>query len=138
MYGAEVPIYAALEQKRKKEYDEEEKMTHYSKSDLEGDWEFKIVRSSFGSFRKPHKLQSLIEEEAQAGWEMVEKFDDNRIRFKRPRSARENDATLPGYIDPYRTQYDGLGGQSALRVGILILAALMAGGMVVFLLLFGS
>ena len=138
MYGADVPIYTALEQKRKKEYDEEEKMTHYSKSDLEEDWEFKIVRSTFGSFRKPHKLQLLIEEEAQAGWEMVEKFDDNRVRFKRPCSARVNDAALPAYIDPYRTQYDGLGGKSALRVGILILAALMAGGMVVSLLLFGG
>jgi hypothetical protein len=36
---------------------------------------------------------------------MVEKFDDSRIRFKRPANAREQDAYLPEGVEPYRTQY---------------------------------
>jgi len=132
MYGVHVPVHAAAEQQRKMNEDEEG-MTNFSQSDLDNDWEFKIVRSTFGSFRKPHVLQSLIEEEAQAGWEMVEKFDENRVRFKRPRSARMNDGTLPGYVDPYRTQHGGMGGQTAVRTGILIAMLLLMLGMGVFL-----
>ena len=40
---------------------------------------------------------------------MVEKFDDSRIRFKRLRSAREQDAYLPEGVDVYRTQLGGAG-----------------------------
>jgi len=48
----------------------------------------RIVRSDSGAFRKPEILERLIEEEAQAGWVMLEKFDDNRVRFKQSRSTR--------------------------------------------------
>ena len=77
MSGAIVPIIAAAA--RQRQMREEEKMTGYNKSDLDG-WEFKIVRSSFGSFRSPEKIEKLCREEARAGWEMLEKFDDYRIR----------------------------------------------------------
>jgi hypothetical protein len=76
----------------------------------------------------------LIEEESQAGWEMIEKFDENRVRFKRPRSARVNDVNLPSYIDPYRTQY-GFGRQNLIAVGIVVMLGLMVAGLVVFLFL---
>lgn len=84
---------------------EEEGMATYTREELEEDWEFKIVRANSPAFRKPEELQKLLEEEALAGWTMVEKFDDSRVRFKRPRSAREQDAYLPQGVDPYRTQY---------------------------------
>ena len=106
-------------------------MTGYTEDALKGDWEFKIVRSDSGAFRKPKVLEKLLEEESRAGWVMLEKFDDNRIRFKRPRSARTRDDFLPEGVDPYRTRYGGffragtrmgalLGGVVALGMGIFV------------------
>ncbi len=68
-------------------------------------WEFKIVRASSDVFRDPSVLKRLCEEEASAGWIMLEKLDDRRIRFKRPIAMREviRADLLP--IDPYRTTY---------------------------------
>jgi hypothetical protein len=123
-----------MEQERKNKQEEEE-MTKYSQSDLEGGWEFKIVRSTFGAFRKPHKLGKLIQEEAQAGWEMVEKFDEYRVRFKRRSSARMNDPALPPNYDPYRTQYGGLGRKASMKIGIFLIALFLAAGLAVALLL---
>ena len=102
-HGAFAAIHAERERKRQEE--EEEKMTTYNNDELENSWEFKIVRSDSGVFRKPEALQALMDEEAMAGWEILEKLDDGRVRFKRPKSARNNDFSLPPGIDPYRTRY---------------------------------
>ena len=92
-------MYAQHARKRQQEK-EEEAMTQYSADDLNG-WEFKIVRSVFGRFNNQELVRQLIAEEAQNGWEMVEKFDECRIRFKRrtdKRALHSGDG-----IDPYRT-----------------------------------
>ena len=108
-------------------------MSLYTQDDLKGDWEFKIVRSDSGAFRKPEVLNKLVEEEAQAGWVMLEKFDDSRVRFKRPRSARARDAFLPDDVDPYRTRYGSHAVRRAVLVGV-ILGIVLLGGVVSFLL----
>ena len=106
-------------------------MTQYTQSDLNQDWEFKIVRSDTAAFRRPEVLSRLLEEEARAGWVMLEKFDDSRIRFKRPRSARARDGLLPDDVDPYRTQYGAPVGRQALIAGVVLgLVFLMLGGVV--------
>jgi hypothetical protein len=97
---------------------EEEEMTNYSNEDLANDWELKIVRSLTAAFRNPAELEKLRQEEAQAGWVMVEKFDNARVRFKRPMRARENDSRLPQGVDPYRTYY-GMG-NPIFSLGILL------------------
>jgi len=79
---------------------EEEEMTPYVNNDLQN-WEFKIVRSSTGKFDDRKFLQEVIAQEAKAGWEMLEKFDKYRVRFKRPVDKRKNDQYLD--YDPYRT-----------------------------------
>ena len=101
--GAAAAVAAAA--RRRMEEEEEELMTPYSREELEDDWEFKIIRSQTGVFGKQAVLQKLVEEEARAGWQLVEKFDDNRVRFKRPRSARQRDGQLPAGVDPYRVNY---------------------------------
>jgi hypothetical protein len=111
---------------------EEKNMTEYTQDASKGDWEFKIVRSDSGAFRKPEVLEKLIDEEAQSGWVLLEKFDDNRVRFKRPRSAHTRDAYLDG-IDPYRTQY---GAPSAQYVTIAVLIGLLLLAMFGFLAFF--
>ncbi len=72
-------------------------------------WEFKIVRANRELFRDPKLLQRLCKEEAEAGWILLEKLDDRRVRFKRPIALR--DILDPEYLphDPYRCHYGASG-----------------------------
>jgi hypothetical protein len=119
MSGAHVAIAHAIIKKRQ---EEEEKMG-YNQEELEKDWEFKIIKSPTGKFKKYSVVEQVKAEEAEAGWLMVEKFDNNRIRFKRSRKAMENDPYLPPHIDPYRTNY----GISEAALAFSILGVIFAG-----------
>jgi len=121
---------AAAKRRRMMIAEEEEDMAGYTQDDLGNGWEFKIVRSESGAFRKPEVLRKLIEEEARAGWVMLEKFDDRRIRFKRSRSARTRDVLLPPGVDPYRTRYGAPSAQYAVLVTMAM--GLLALGLGVF------
>jgi hypothetical protein len=110
---------AAAAAARRAAEEEEEQMTNYSREDLNEDWEFKIVRSNTNVFGRPAVFQKLIEEERRAGWQFVEKFDNSRVRFKRPASARQRDAQLPEGVDPYRSHY-------GLSEGTFVLVLLLA------------
>ena len=81
--------------------EEEEEMTPYSAKDLAEGSEFKILRNVNGKFRDPLWLKAVLDGEARAGWVYLEKFDNYRVRLKRPVSARKSDASLD--FDPYRT-----------------------------------
>ena len=94
-------------------------MTSYRPEDLAQDWEFKILRSATNAFKNPLRLRQYLEEEGRAGWVLVEKFDDSRLRLKRPATARERDGKLD--IDPYRT-YVGLTPQAQ---GLAIVAVVL-------------
>jgi hypothetical protein len=122
-------IAAAAAAQRAKE---EEQMTTYDRNDLDG-WEFKFVRSNFGRFSNLEKVQKICREEAETGWELVEKFDQYRLRFKRriEHRSRDNSARL----DPYRTSpSSNINGQKVVLVlGLLLVAA----GVITFIL-FGN
>lgn len=115
---------------------EEEYMTHYTRDDLDDDWEFKIVRSITPVFRNRAVLRKLREEEARAGWIMVEKFDDNRVRFKRRRSASALDKNLPAGVDPYRTQYGISPSEYAALIVAAIMGALLLAGVIMAIIVF--
>ncbi len=135
MSGAHVAVHAAQEKKKREQ--EEEEMTRYTDRELTEDYEFKIVRSATGAFKNRDTVEQIIAEESAAGWKFVEKFDDNRMRFKRPASARRNDFNLPPGFDPYRTTYGmtefGLAmtiiGSMAAIGGVIMLIIWLAGGM---------
>lgn len=122
MTGAHIAAHLAAEKKRK----EEEIMTAYRTEDLAGDWEFKIVRSASGAFRNPNVQARVEAEEALAGWTLLEKFDNGRLRFKRPVSARRKDELLPRGFDPYRTTYGLSEGAFAFWSITLLLGGLAA------------
>lgn len=103
-------------------------MTSYTPQDLGEDWEFKILRANTGAFRKPEVLRSVLTEEAKAGWQLVEKFDDNRLRLKRPGTAKTRDAQLS--FDPYRTRY----GISDLQLASMIVGAVLTGVTLILML----
>ena len=110
---------AAAAKRRRMLRAEEERMTQYNSQDMDG-WEFKIVRATTNKFRTPETLKLVCAEEARSGWEMVEKFDNQRIRFKRRIDRRSMDQHAT--IDPYRTTIGISEGQTVLLVlGILAL-----------------
>ena len=96
-------------------------MTSYAPEELASGWEFKIVRSATGAFKQTEFLQRVLEEEKRAGWTMVEKFDNSRVRLKRPASARASDGSAG--IDAYRSHV----GISELALGLRIGAAILVG-----------
>ncbi len=129
--GAAAAASAAAAEAERQRQQEEEEMTKYSDADLQGDWEFKIVRSNTAAFRNPETLRQVCAEEAEAGWTLVEKFDNQRLRFKRPVSARAGDAGLA--FDPYRTQY-GMS-QGALAGVILACVGAALAAFILFVIL---
>lgn len=135
--GVMVAVNAATARRQQMLLAEEESdMAKYAQDDLDGDWEFKIVHSDSGAFRKAEILNRLTEEEARAGWILLEKFDDSRIRFKRPRSARARDPFLADGVDPYRARYGVPTARYAALLGLLgALVLLLLGALVFYLML---
>ena len=93
--------------------------------------EYKVITSNTPSFGNTEKMQQILAEEAQAGWELEEKFDSYKIRVSRDKSARDNDANLS--IDPYRTNV-GVNnvlylGSAAIITLIVIYAIIQAAAM---------
>ena len=129
--GASAAVAAAAAAEAERQRQEEEEMSGYPMQNLD-DWEFKILRSAYTGFGTPEKLQRILEEEARAGWTLVEKFDDSRIRLKRPISARQLDHQLD--FDPYRIWT----GMTPNKVGVIILGvifgtlALIVGSIAIF------
>jgi hypothetical protein len=115
--GAHIAAAAAAQRKMRHE---EEEMTSYRSDDLAG-WEFKIVRSATHRFKEPAFMARALAEEARFGWELVEKFDNERMRLKRPLSARVQDNNLGPGLDPYRTEY----GMSEAALGVSIAVAIL-------------
>ena len=129
--GAAAAAAAAAEMQRQ----EEEEMTPYSPRDLAEDWEFKILRSNFATFRNPAKLRAVLDEEQRGGWVLVEKFDDRRIRLKRPAGTKAIQGDFADRYDPYRTTV-GMS-QGVLAATLLGFAALVMIGLLALLALAG-
>ena len=113
---------AAAEHRRKWE---EEALTAYSQKDLDQDWDFKILHSARGAFKNPERLREVLDEEAQAGWVLVEKFDNSRIRLKRSPDSRRNDFDLS--IDPWRSYAGPASNQRDTKIAMLLVCLLAAG-----------
>lgn len=96
------PVATAAAATRQHRNVEEELLTAYNDKELADGWEFKILRSASGAFKRPEQMREILEEEARAGWTLVEKFDSDRLRLKRPPEAGQNDRRLD--FDAWRTQ----------------------------------
>lgn len=101
-------------------------------TDSSGEFEYKIIRSVTNAFRTPAFFQQTLHEEAQAGWQLVEKLDDGRVRLRRSVEWRIKDAHLTQ--DPYRTRV-GMGEMKLVFVILgSIFGTLITIGLVVFFL----
>lgn len=74
--------------------------------------EYKVITSNTPIFGNPAKRQAILAEEAEAGWDLEELIDSNKIRVSRDKNARANDAACK--IDPYRMN---VGVNNALYLG---------------------
>ena len=63
--------------------------------------EFKTIQAQTPLFADNKKMQEVLAGEAKAGWDLLEKEDNYRIRLQRDISNRENDKNLDS--DPYAT-----------------------------------
>ena len=118
MNGAVAAAAAAARRRREQE---EEEMTDYTPQELAEGWEFKIVRSSTGAFKRAEFLKQVLDEERRSGWTLIEKFDNSRIRLKRPATVRASD-NAPG-VDAYRSHV----GMSELALGLWIGGSILTG-----------
>lgn len=84
-------------------------------------WEFKIVRAKRNVFRNPTRLNRICVEEAEAGWVLLEKLDDRRLRFKRPMVLRELIKPETLKRDPYRCYYRSPVDLLAFWLGMILL-----------------
>lgn len=83
-------------------------------------WEFKILRANRDLFRNPTILKRVCDEEAEAGWILLEKLDERRLRFKRPMVLRDRLDPEQLNQDPYRSRYGSPVNLSTV-LGIIIL-----------------
>jgi hypothetical protein len=112
---------------KRREEVEEENLTRYetnASSDQHKGWEFKILRTNSGGFRRRKVLNKVCAEEAQAGWILLEKLDDHRLRFRRLISNRDRDQDCK--IDPYRSHY-GISEMVETWTTIIVLMIIMSG-----------
>jgi hypothetical protein len=81
--------------------------------------EFKIIQAQTPLFANTQKMQEILAEETKAGWDLLEKEDNYRIKLQRDISNRDNDKSLD--IDPYRTT---VGVSSILTYGVTAITTL--------------
>ena len=105
---------AAAAARRRREHEEEE--VTLMNTDPTGAVEYKIIRSATGAFKDPAKFRAALDEEARAGWELLEKLDNSRARLRRLTECRKRDAELGQ--DPYKTQV-GMS-EAALALSIIV------------------
>lgn len=65
------------------------------------DLEYKILQSQTPLFASTAKMHEAMEQEAKAGWRLLEKEDNYRIKLQRDVSNRDNDKNLD--FDAYRS-----------------------------------
>lgn len=75
--------------------------------------EYKVVQSTTPYFAKSQNISAVMAEEEKAGWRLLEKCDNYKLRLQRDISHRANDKDLS--IDAYRSQ---VGVNNAVVYGI--------------------
>jgi len=65
------------------------------------DLEYKVIQSQTPLFADTAKMHEVLAQEARAGWQLLEKEDNYRIKVQRNISHRDKDSSLD--FDAYRT-----------------------------------
>ncbi len=92
------------------------------------DIEYKIVQSQTPLFSDPGKMHEVLEQEARAGWQLLEKEDNYRLKLQRNISHRENDKNLD--FDAYRST---VGVPAVLTYGLTALFTIAVVSVILYL-----
>lgn len=63
--------------------------------------EYKVIQAQTPLFSDTAKMHEVLKQEARAGWQLLEKEDNYRIKLQRNISHRDNDKNLD--FDAYRS-----------------------------------
>jgi hypothetical protein len=78
--------------------EEEILTTHEDAQESNREMQYKIMR---GNYSTPEKLEEMLREQSYYGWSLLEVFDAQRVRLKRPASEAEKDRDRDG--NPFET-----------------------------------
>jgi len=95
--------------------------------------EYKTLQSQTPLFSDTAKLHEILAEEAKAGWQLLEKEDNYRIKLQRDISNRENDKNLD--IDAYRST---VGVPAVVTYGFTALGTLVVVSIILYLALWSQ
>lgn len=95
--------------------------------------EYKVIQSQTPLFADTAKMQEVLSEEAKAGWRLLEKEDNYKIRVQRDISHRANDASLG--MDAYRTT---VGVSSMVTYGATALLTIAVVSIILYLAILSS
>ena len=95
--------------------------------------EFKTMQAQTPMFADTKKLQEVLAVEAKAGWDLLEKEDNYRIKLQRDISHRENDKNLD--TDPYITT---VGVSSVLTYGLTAIVTIVIVSIILYAALITS
>ena len=90
--------------------------------------EYKVITSQTALFGDTAKMHEVLDQEAKAGWRLLEKQDNYKIRLQREVSHRENDSNLD--IDAYRT---AVGVSSMITYGAAATLTLVIVSMILYI-----
>ena len=95
--------------------------------------EYKIIQSQTPLFANSAKMHEVLEQESRAGWQLLEKEDNFRLKLQRSISHRENDAALD--FDAYRSN---VGVSSMVTYGVTALATIAVVSLILYLALWSQ
>ena len=95
--------------------------------------EYKIIQSQTPLFANSAKMHEVLEQESRAGWQLLEKEDNFRLKLQRSISNRENDANLD--FDAYRSN---VGVSSMVTYGVTALATIAVVSLILYLALWSQ
>lgn len=97
------------------------------------DLEYKVIQSQTPLFADTAKMHEILAEEAKAGWRLLEKEDNYKIRVQRDISHRANDSGLG--LDAYRTT---VGVSSVVTYGATALITLAIVSVILYLAIWSA
>ncbi len=95
--------------------------------------EYKIIQSQTPLFASTPKMMEILDEEAKAGWTLLEKEDNYRLKLKRDVSNRDNDKNLD--FDAYRSS---VGVSSAVTYGATAIFTIGVVSLILYLAIWSS
>jgi hypothetical protein len=95
--------------------------------------EYKIIQSQTPLFASTPKMMEVLAEEAKAGWSLLEKEDNYRIKLKRDVASRDDDKNLD--FDAYRST---VGVSSAVTYGATALFTIAVVSVILYLAIWSS